>query len=161
MVDYATHNFVPVKFSDRALLEMLLRRGYVVACRKVCYDLFTNPPTGKQPRLGIREPPLQVRHKAIISALLAEVAGIVEVNLVIGSAFSCGQKNEFLMVSRRAYLVGELPFPCRQLAGLRRNHLSWRGGSREQTSPGKQGSQTTRTSSQMWRELLDSLVIIH
>jgi hypothetical protein len=75
-----------MQLTDGALLEMLLSSRDVVALRKILDDLLTEPPSLEEPRLGVREAPLEVRHNAIVRGLLAEVVRVGDVDLLVRAA---------------------------------------------------------------------------
>lgn len=78
---------MPMQFTDGALLEMLLGSRDVVALGKILDDLLTEPSTLEEPRLGVREAPLEVRYNAIVRGLLSEVVRVGDVNLMVRAAY--------------------------------------------------------------------------
>lgn len=58
-----------------------------MAGRKVLNNLFPNPAAFQQTRLGIGEAPLEVGNNPIIGRLAAEVIRILEIELLVGTAY--------------------------------------------------------------------------
>jgi hypothetical protein len=77
---------MPVKLADRALAQVLLRTGNVLAARQIGYDRLAHPATLQDPRPGVGEAPFEVRNYTGVGALLAEVIRVLEVNLVVRAA---------------------------------------------------------------------------
>ena len=61
---------MPVKFPDRALGKMLLRRRNVIARRQVRHHLLSDPTPVKQTRFRVRETPFEINDKPIVCRLL-------------------------------------------------------------------------------------------
>ncbi len=70
---------MPVKLSQGALPQMLLRGSNVVTRRKVRNDLLANPTTVEDSSLGVGETPFQVGHDTIVGGLLGEIVRILQV----------------------------------------------------------------------------------
>ena len=77
-----------MKFSDSALLEMLLSTGDVMGGGKICDDLLTDPTTLQESRLGVGEAPFEVWHNALVSGLLPKVIRVLEVEFLVGSTYT-------------------------------------------------------------------------
>lgn len=77
---------MPVKFTDRALGQVLLRAGYVVARGQIGDDLLADPAALEDARLGVGEAPFQVGHDAGVGRLLTQVVGVLQVELLVGAA---------------------------------------------------------------------------
>jgi hypothetical protein len=60
-----------------------------VAGRKVLNNLFPDPAAFQKTRLGVGEAPLEVGNDTIISRLAAEVIRILEIELLVGTAYTC------------------------------------------------------------------------
>lgn len=111
---------MPVKLADRALAQVLLRAGNVVARGQVGDDLLAHPAAFEDARLGVGEAPFQVGHGAGVGRLLAQVVGVLQVERLVGAA--CVQSALFLLSGRsgtgrpgleRLYLIcGRLCRPC-------------------------------------------------
>lgn len=82
-----THHFVPVKLTHSTLGQVLLSSGNVVTRRQISDDLLTNPSTVQDTGLGVGETPLEVGNDTLISGLLTKAVGVLEVNLLVGSAY--------------------------------------------------------------------------
>ena len=78
---------MPVKLTDRAFGQMLLRARNIVAGRQVRNDRLAHPPASQDSRLGVREAPFEVRHDAVVSALLAQIVRVLKVKLPVGAAY--------------------------------------------------------------------------
>lgn len=74
---------MPVKLSGGTLLEMLLGGGNIMTLGKVLNDLLPNPSTVKEASLGVGEAPFQVGHNTVVSGLLPEVVGVLQVQLMV------------------------------------------------------------------------------
>jgi hypothetical protein len=74
---------VPVKLANRALSQVLLRGRDVLAAGQVGDDLLAHPATLQEPRPRVGEAPFEVRYHTRVSALLAEVVGVLEVDLMV------------------------------------------------------------------------------
>lgn len=71
---------------DGPLLEVLLGGSDVVALRQVLHDLLADPAAVEDAHLGVGEAPLQVGHDAVVRWLLAEIVGVLQVELLVGAA---------------------------------------------------------------------------
>lgn len=78
-----TYNFVPMGFSDCALVQMLLSRSDVMRARQVSHDLCSSPTTIEYLRLGVRETPFQIYNGAAVCALTSEVVWVLQVDLFV------------------------------------------------------------------------------
>jgi hypothetical protein len=78
---------MPMQFSDRTFLKMLLRSCNIVASRKIVVDLFAHPSTRINPGFGVAKTPFQVGYCAGVGALFAQVGWIGEVNLAISPSY--------------------------------------------------------------------------
>ena len=79
---------MPVKLTDRAFGQMLLRARNIVAGRQVRNDRLAHPPASQDSRLGVREAPFEVRHHAVVGALLAQIVRILKIEFVVGATYS-------------------------------------------------------------------------
>ena len=77
---------MPVKLTDRAFGQMLLRARNIVAGRQVRNDRLAHPPASQDSRLGVREAPFEVRHHPVVGALLAQVVWVLQVKFPISAA---------------------------------------------------------------------------
>jgi hypothetical protein len=75
-----------MKFSHRSLLQMLLRTGNICTGWDISDDLLARPTAIKDPGLGIAKAPFKVWNGSSICTLSAEIVGVLEVDLVVGSA---------------------------------------------------------------------------
>ena len=67
---------------------MHLRSREIGASGEIGDDLFSNPAPFEDSRFRVGEAPFQVRHRAVVGRLGAEVIGVVPIDLVVGSAWS-------------------------------------------------------------------------
>jgi CHASE2 domain-containing sensor protein len=84
-----TYNTMPVKLTGRALGQVLLGSGNVVAGRKILDDLLANPAAVEDPRLGVGEAPFEVGDDPVVRRLPAKAVGVGLIPLRIGTAFIC------------------------------------------------------------------------
>ena len=84
----STYVLVPVRLTNGTFGKMLLSSGNVMALGKVLNDLGTKPTSRVDSRLGIGESPLQVRHETTIGILLAQVIGILLVDVFVGATYT-------------------------------------------------------------------------
>lgn len=96
------YHSMPMKFTKSSLLQMLLGSGNIVAfpvstikliqpygvlpLGQVLDDLVSGPASIENFGLGVREAPLQVGNGATVSGLLAQVVGILKIQLVVCAA---------------------------------------------------------------------------
>jgi len=83
---------MPMKFSHSTFLQMLLRTSNITTGWDISDDLLARPTTIKDPGLGIAEAPFEVWNGSSICALSAEIVGVLEIYLVIRSAWDIIRK---------------------------------------------------------------------
>jgi hypothetical protein len=76
-----------MKFTNGALTQVLLGSRDVATGRQILDDLLANPTALEDAGLGVGEGPLEVWDHAVICGLLAEVGGVLEVELCVGAAW--------------------------------------------------------------------------
>lgn len=77
---------MPMQLANRSLLQVLLRGGDVVTCRQVRDDLFADPTSSKNSRLGVGEAPLEIRDYAIVGTLSTKVVRVLQIDLLVRAA---------------------------------------------------------------------------
>jgi hypothetical protein len=92
-----THHSVPVKLTNGTFLEMLLGTSNIMALGQILNHLLSGPTTREKLSLRLRETPLDIGHKAVVSARSPELIRVLEVIGLVGSALTRGQvsKREF------------------------------------------------------------------
>lgn len=83
----ATNRTVPVQFADSAFLQMLLGACNIMTLGQVLNDLLPRPAAWEQPSLRLRKAPLDIGHKAIISAGSAELVWVLKVEGFVCSTY--------------------------------------------------------------------------
>ncbi len=84
------YHAVPVHLSHSSLLEVHLRRGDVVARRKVRDHLLAHPTALKDARPRVREAPLEVGDVAAVCRLATQVVRVLVIDLLVGPACKPG-----------------------------------------------------------------------
>lgn len=78
---------MPVKLTNSTLFEMLLGTGNVMALRQILNHLLSGPTTREKLSLRLRETPLDIRNKTIVSARGPELIRVLEVIGLVGSTW--------------------------------------------------------------------------
>lgn len=76
---------MPMQFAYRALFQMLLSCCDVFTGRQVCHHLGSYPTPVQQSRFRVGKAPLEIDDDSIVRALRAEVIGILEIELFVGT----------------------------------------------------------------------------
>lgn len=103
---------MPVEFTDGALLQMLLRTSNVVTLGQIRSNLLPSPAAREDVGLGVGETPLQIGDVSVVSALLAQVVWILQVDGVVRAP--CANVRQFydedVVDFSISYQKMELPF---------------------------------------------------
>lgn len=75
-----------MKLTNGTLLEMLLSTSNIMTLGQILNHLLSGPTTREKLRLRLRETPLDIRNKAIVSARGPELIRVLEVIGLVGSA---------------------------------------------------------------------------
>lgn len=110
---------VPMKFTNRTLLEMLLSGSDIVRLRQVLNYLFAHPTTVEDLGLRIGKSPLQVWDSAGVGVLFSKLRRVGHIDLMIGAAWSASvsekekcirpSKKKMLSINMKLALSGHIP----------------------------------------------------
>lgn len=95
---------VPVKLADATFVEVLLRGRDVVTLRQVLDHLLAEPTAVEQSDFGVRKAPLEVRDDAIVSGLAAEIILVVNIDLLVSTAWNRGVSSRIHHIKNQASL---------------------------------------------------------
>ena len=80
------HHSVPMQLPQSSFCEMLLSSSDVFAGGQIGHNLFSDPTSGKEPCLGVREAPFEIGDYSIVRSLGAEIIRVLEVQWFVRSA---------------------------------------------------------------------------